>query len=391
MRFRILPLFLCVVAMAIPVAGVLHGCGVPPDDWIFHCNPDATVPAPDCVPDAGKDGSADGNADGPSAAPARCEHQCVPVPLGDTAGLWREVPGVVWVGPRSEMPDCPPGADAEKLTLYADLIAPPLVCDLCDCEPSEGECTKLPPQIQIRAGTCAMVGASTLPFEGPPDWDGSCTDVNAVPADAKCPEGSPTLCAQVVSVSPLPPPSWEACAVKVDQVPTFSKSVNWGTAARACLSSIDPYTCADDAQYCVPAAPPPWRQCIWREGQHEDCPVNYAAERFVMYPESGYEDKRDCTPCTCGAPMGSGCLGTMRLYDDATCASQCNEQMLSSFGEQCGNIWPPGRAIGSKSITDLTYIKGACVASGGEAIGEAYPKSDTAVTFCCRAMFDTGE
>jgi hypothetical protein len=98
-------------------------------------------------------------------------------------------------------------------------------------------------------------------------------------------------------------------------------------------------------------------------------------------------DTRDCTKCECGAPVGSGCLATLHLYDDGACTTQAVPPPLSSFVEQCTNVQPPGRVLGSKSITDLSYIAGTCLASGGDPIGEAQPNKDTAITFCCVPPF----
>ncbi|TKD09647.1 hypothetical protein [Polyangium fumosum] len=61
---------------------------------------------------------------------------------------------------------------------------------------------------------------------------------------------------------------------------------------------------------------------------------------------------------------------------------------LASYGDQCSNIYPAGRAIGAKAITDLHYVGGSCLASGGEPIGEATPDDAQAVTFCCYHPFD---
>ncbi|UQA60400.1 hypothetical protein [Polyangium aurulentum] len=80
-------------------------------------------------------------------------------------------------------------------------------------------------------------------------------------------------------------------------------------------------------------------------------------------------------------------MATLRLYDDAACGSQFNQQSLYSLDDQCIKILPPGRAIGGKAITDHTHIPGTCVPSGGEAIGEAKPDEMDAVTFCCLPPF----
>lgn len=105
------------------------------------------------------------------------------------------------------------------------------------------------------------------------------------------------------------------------------------------------------------------------------------------YTETGYTDARECSECACGAPEGGACAGTLRLYDDGVCGSQFNELSLYSLDEQCVSFFPPGRAIGGKAVTHHQYIPGTCVPSSGEATGEAVPKTDDAVTFCCLPAF----
>ena len=133
----------------------------------------------------------------------------------------------------------------------------------------------------------------------------------------------------------------------------------------------------------MPDQPLPWHKCVWRSGVQESCPANYSAERFVMYDDAKVIDNRECSECTCSAPVGGACVGTVRLYDDAACGAEFAKQPIASYGKQCTNIYPAGRAIGSKAITDVAYVPGTCAPSGGEPIGEAHPDSADAVTFCC--------
>jgi hypothetical protein len=106
----------------------------------------------------------------------------------------------------------------------------------------------------------------------------------------------------------------------------------------------------------------------------------------VLYREKPI-DHRGCGECQCGAPVGSGCLASLRFYDDAACGSQFATNPISSSDPQCVKIIPPGRAIGAKAITDLAYVPGSCSASGGEPTGAASPDPINAVTFCCLYPF----
>jgi hypothetical protein len=187
-----------------------------------------------------------------------------------------------------------------------------------------------------------------------------------------------------VSFSALPPPSGEACEVVSTPVPTVTKTItSWDTAALACATDEDPYTCNEGAGHCVPDVLFPWRQCIWRPGVHDKCPDNYAYELpRVMYPEQPVETRK-CTDCACGGPEGGVCVGSIRLFEDGACTSEVLNQPIASVGGDCSPIFPAGKAIGSAAIMDRLYMPGSCKASGGEPIGEAHPDAAGAVTFCC--------
>jgi hypothetical protein len=239
----------------------------------------ATVVDPDCLPDAGPDGSAEG----PGIGPQACSSRCVPFPDDTAAGFWSQDPLLVWAGPPDEFPkdSCPPDM-ALQFSRYAELVAPPLVCPTCGCEKSMGTCSGVPDQIQIRAGTCDDPAASSLPFDGPPSWDGSCTDMGALPQGAKCPAGSSTLCAQAIAATTLPPPTDEKCEVTSDPVPTFGGSVSWAKRVLACRGTVLEGACGDAGKdLCVMDLPLPWQQCIWRVGAHEECPAPYTAGRYL--------------------------------------------------------------------------------------------------------------
>jgi hypothetical protein len=145
----------------------------------------------------------------------------------------------------------------------------------------------------------------------------------------------------------------------------------------------------EDRESCMPkieGLPSGYRSCIYRHGAQE-CPAAWSGERFVVYERTadklGYLDGRDCTLCSCGAPIGSACAGHLRTFADGACTKLLSDDQIASFGEQCTNYLPPGPAVGSKEITDLTYIAGFCEPTGGEPIGKVTPDSEQAVTFCC--------
>ncbi|MDI1445782.1 hypothetical protein [Polyangium sp. 6x1] len=60
---------------------------------------------------------------------------------------------------------------------------------------------------------------------------------------------------------------------------------------------------------------------------------------------------------------------------------------ISSVSGACDVIFPAGRAMGGKAVTDHAYIAGMCEAGGGEPIGEAVEDDENAVTLCCRESY----
>ena len=386
MRHRLyIHALVCAITTTFAATVILQGCGG--TENIFEtCIPDPLFPNDLCPADAGVDATPDA---GPQAA---CEAQggeCVEIPNDPAAGFWSDVPWPVWFGPAADMPKQCPFVGGEQFKLYAGLTAPPAQCDPCECQKATGQCSGVPGEITIGAGMCGAAGAPSLPFDGPGEWEGSCTNANALPAGAQCPPGSGVPCAQSIMFSALPPPVHEKCDVKPSQIIKVggTKSTEWETAALACRSSLDTSLCGTGDQLCVPKVQYPHRQCIWRTGKHATCPKPYDYELpRTMYPFQPKES-RDCTACTCGAPQGGACGATLRLFDDAACLSEFYKQPVSSVSGDCDLIFPAGRAMGGKAVTDHAYIAGTCEAGGGEPIGEAVEDEENAVTFCCRESY----
>jgi hypothetical protein len=135
--------------------------------------------------------------------------------------------------------------------------------------------------------------------------------------------------------------------------------------------------------------PSGFRSCIYQHGEHE-CPASWNGDRRVVYEvtadKPGFIDARDCSPCTCGAPIGSGCTAHFRAFEDGACSKLISDDPIASFfGAQCTNI-TPGIAIGTKEISSLMYLAGTCEPLGGEPIGAVKPDPDQSMTFCCSAQ-----
>ncbi|TKC89021.1 hypothetical protein [Polyangium fumosum] len=384
------------------VAAFVTGCSAPPATTRSECDPNALRPTPECQAelDAGTDASDDANVQvpEPEQEAATCTGRCVPEPSSESAGDWPRTPMLLWYGPRELAPaNCDEarklggyGDDVEffeKYRRFAYLDAPPAACE-CTCPASEGSCTKLPETIEVRAGTCAENGTPALPFGGPAGWDGSCTSTNALPAGADC-GGEP--CAQSVYASPLPGPTSESCP-SIAKPATFTKSTEWAWMGLACEAKEREGTCKTSTHRCMYDLPYPFLQCIALRGIHATCPGNYDRyDPIHLYGELPI-DTRGCTACACGGnPVGGACLASLRLYDDAACSSQFSEDPISSVIEQCTNVSLPGRALGAKAITDLAYVPGLCLATGGEPTGAASEDPAEAVTFCCLAPFEFAE
>ncbi len=296
---------------------------------------------------------------------------------------WEKVPVTLWVGPDGPVPlECPDTAPTEMFRLYDDLVAPPAKCDACTCEPSKGECSKPPVKIEIRAGTCAETGAISVPFDGPTNWDGSCTNQGGLSTGTMC---GNEPCAQSVWAAPLDPPIGDTCdATKKN--PSFTKEHSWRTRAIACQAPTTNNACAFKTSHCVAKPGPEWLSCVYQQGAHtlDVCPDNYRDSVHTLYPNAPVDD-RGCNDCACGAPIGSACIGNMRLYDDAACLSERVNMLLGSMSESCTSVVPAGLGIAAKRVTDLTYLSGMCGASGGEAVGNAITDAQHAMTFCCKA------
>jgi len=361
-------------------------CGDPTSPFAaeYHC---ATI-------DAGTDAESDAAPDAPSAKDdpglqasvfPTCKTDCVPEASGPTAIDWPYEPLVVWFGSKSELATktCPPNTLYEKVRGFNNLVAPPAKCDACTCL-ADGSCTGLPATIEIRSGKCNASNVQTTPFDGPPNWDGSCTSVNAMAGGKLC-NGVP--CAQSVSTSALPTPTNELCTPTVEKPTATLDKHEWLDGALACHGQDLAGTCAITPEHCVDILPEGWLHCLARTGKHDSCPNNYNdSGPYLIYQDNPIDD-RGCSACSCGAPKDGVCIASLRLYSDGLCTNQLNDNQLGSTDPFCVDLVPPGLALGAKTISNLSYVPGTCSVSGGEPIGTVVPndsENSGVVTFCCR-------
>jgi len=293
--------------------------------------------------------------------------------LPRAGGFWID-PLLLAFGPELGVPPCPDFASMVVFEGHADLTAPAAVCGACSCEPPTGAC-ELPPTVTASAASCAQDDTTTphTPFDPAPGWTGACDFSGAIPAGKLCDGG--VDCVQSVTIAPLTVKE-SGCAPVTQPVPENYPS-NWATFARACEWAARG-ECATVGDLCSPVAAG-FRACVATPAD-VDCPANSPyTEKHVFY--GGIDDTRGCTPCTCGAPAGSSCAGSISIFSDAACSALLLlDNAITSLAPSCHDL-PTSPALGSKSAGPTTYTPGTCAPSGGEPLGTATPSGP--VTFCC--------
>jgi len=342
-----------------------------------RCKDGKGIPEDHC-PDAGS------SEDGGSSA--RCPGPCVP-----NAPNGFDDPQPVYFGPNNGKyaAGCPVELGSFGGVQYSGLNVISFGCPACTCGALEGSCAP-PPAISVRAGLCDDPQATSTDFSGPANWDGSCTNTKAIAAGAECPPGSGVLCVQSIEASTMPAPT-EACLPIPIPVPKFGSEVPWRSEiVLSCSANAAPQKCENaTADKCMPALPvddPNWKYCVRSMMPGKQlCPGPGSTYTKQKLGYADYVDTRSCTECTC-EPTGSACYGTLRLYNDDTCSTnELTATTLSSNLNSCDNLQPAGESLGSKEFTDLLYVPGTCVPSGGETFGTAEPDDATVVTWCCQA------
>ncbi len=357
---------------SLSLVGLMVGCYGTGDQHIYsYCKAvergyvDPLGQVQPCPKDGGAGGEADNN----------CVGECLP----DRPYGWDD-PGLLWIGSADEMPpECP--TDQAPNTAYegfADLVVTG-VCPTCSCLPPTGSC-KVPSNFIARAANCATPGAWTMSFDGPPGWDGACSDVNGIPQGLNC-GGSP--CVQSLIVEP-PQVVESGCNPLHGPEPVPLATPYWKTRARACKRVLDrTSSCGDFEHVCAPKPgppPPEFRQCVFAWGEQECPSFSEYQDRFVFYLD--FQNDRTCEPCTCGAPQGSVCSAQLSVYENSGCAAPVFENLMIKSTDPAGCIdVTSGVGLGSKKVTGISYQPGVCQASGGGLKGDAKPIKPA--TFCC--------
>jgi hypothetical protein len=314
-------------------------------------------------------GAGDASADGPIGS--TCAGECI---HGPPSG-W-DVPALVWFGPDLQAPPCPDIASNLSYEGHADLQAPN-VCGACQCDAPTGSCT-LPPTLTANAAACTALDPSTphTPFDPPAAWDGSCTINEPVAAGLPCTGGVP--CVQSLTIAPLTL-SEAGCAPTQLPIPANAPAT-WQTVARVCKWT-PAGACALGGDVCAPQAPSGFRVCVYHGGDVGCSAHGPYQEKHVVYET--LLDTRSCSPCACGAPLGSSCAGMVSVFSDDACSSDASlvsDYLIDAAQSRCVDLGG-GPALGSKSATAPTYSPGMCSPSGGEPQGSAEPAAPS--TLCC--------
>jgi hypothetical protein len=290
-----------------------------------------------------------------------CAGMCVPA----IQAAWT-APALVWVGAKADAPPCSVsiGAPAEFFTGYGNPDQP--LCGACKCEKPTGSC-KLPATLTAAAASCAGDGSEVAhtSFDPPASWDGTCTTSNPIPAGTLC-GGLP--CVQSITITPLTLKQSGCLPIE----PAKNPPPTWKTFVRACVLNSATQTCGTMGEACAPQPPSPeFRICTLQSGDPATivCPSGYPT-KSVFYDSP----VPDCSPCTCGVPMGSRCEGSISLFQNGACGAPPLQAIkIDSKGPTCADL-PPGAALASKTASDPTFHAGSC---------EASSTASQATVFCC--------
>lgn len=333
-------------------------------------------PTEDCFTPGDEDG--DGLAD---CADSDCgaDLECVPaIPVGwGTFGLV-----ALYSGSATQDPDCPDGAPTQVHLGNGDLINTAATCSACSCgSPVWGGC-ELSQDFNmgaaglqgIRTKNQPCLTPATFPqteLTVPAAWNGSCLPFSA-PGGQSC-ASSP--CNTSLEVT-LARPANGTCAPNGGEpqgvIPTFTN------ARKACRA--DTLQGCDGEERCVPRFDAPFegRACVGRVGD-QVCPPGFPAKTLSY---DGFEDDRDCSPCSCGTGTGGTCKLTVSLYSDASCATPLPGGPTVESAACAALSSNPG--IGSVDAETTTNpLGGSCAVQPGGAMPSGTVTPSDPTTFCC--------
>lgn len=284
--------------------------------------------------------------------------------VGDTGGcptnhVCVPVAPSAWSGPYAlhettgSSPGCTGAYDDEIFRVYDGLQAPAPSCSPCSCGAVTGMSCRMDLDL-FQSNDCSGLPCKSIDTTATVCTSFSCT-------------GSPDLgsirFASYVAGSGSCPPS--------AQSPTVNPAY-WDVQAVLCEAPAG--TGCESGAVCLPEPVAPLQSslCVVRAGTHP-CEGPFTVRKDYF---EDFDDDRDCTACTCSAPQGGSCGGSI---------------VLSLPGPSCGGagvIYPEGycmnldpQVTNGAIIGPLNLTGASCQASGGAPTGTASPHSR--VTVCC--------
>jgi hypothetical protein len=268
----------------------------------------------------------------PDAGDGSCLGQCVKPPVEGILVL-------LWSGPEgSTPPACPAWSMSGAFTGYLDAPPSTVKCSpACMCSSSFGSCA--PGSMTANGAACPATTGQHQPFDAPATWDGSCTTMDAVASAASVTVAQP----MVLSAGSCSP-----------SVPAVQEFKGGATISVRCTVGAVQGACPELDEECGPPNVPGFKVCNLDIGE-QDCPPTMPVRHLLF-------EKAEACACTCGAPTGETCTGTVTAYTDATCSMPAGSGPVSSAGGPgCFDV-PLGSALGSKTAS-LAFEPGTCAAT----------------------------
>lgn len=250
-------------------------------------------------------------------------------------------------------------------TLAADggngVSASPAICSACSCSTAQGVVCPVAQITLFSNSTCNGTGGTLT-----------------LPAD---------VCQSYVSLSEIRSIRWTSsnpaggsCNPGAPSPPVLPEPV-WAQRGRACGGATQGGGCGGGACVARPSAPFKALACIGRVGDHT-CPAGFPTKSQFS---AGVNDTRDCSGCTCGAPSGASCSGSLTLGSNATCSADV--ATLNAPG-QCASVGPdpspptpPYLESRSARYNQGPASTATCAPGGGQPTGGV--TAGTTVTICC--------